>query len=83
MARSLHTYQCDLRYSRIEGICQLLLYRHYTHPMREDVKQKHFSTPLRETLIGACIQALSSSWRGFGSNVWRATQYDRDTDRSC
>jgi hypothetical protein len=26
-----------------------------THPMREDVKQKHFSTPLRETSIGACI----------------------------
>jgi hypothetical protein len=33
--------------------------------MREDVKQKHFSTPLRETSIGACIQAPSSSWRGF------------------
>jgi hypothetical protein len=26
--------------------------------MREDVKQKHFSTPLREISIGACIQAL-------------------------
>jgi hypothetical protein len=36
-----------------------------THPMREDVKQEHFSTPLRETSIGACIQAPSSSWRGF------------------
>jgi hypothetical protein len=23
----------------------------FTHPMREDVKQKHFSTPLRETSI--------------------------------
>jgi hypothetical protein len=58
--------------------------RHITHPMREDVKQKHFSTPLRETLIGTCIQApSSSSWRGFGSNAWRATEYDRDTDRSC
>jgi hypothetical protein len=22
--------------------------RHCTHPMREDVKKKHFSTPLRE-----------------------------------
>jgi len=33
--------------------------------MREDVKQKHFSTALRETSIGACIQAPSSSWRGF------------------
>jgi hypothetical protein len=25
--------------------------------MREDVKKKHFSTPLRETSMGACIQA--------------------------
>ena len=25
--------------------------------MKEDVKQKHFSSPLRETLMGACIQA--------------------------
>jgi hypothetical protein len=31
--------------------------RHFTHPMREDVKRKHFSTPLRETSIVACIQA--------------------------
>jgi hypothetical protein len=23
-------------------------YRDFTHPMREDVKKKHFSTPLRE-----------------------------------
>jgi len=33
--------------------------------MREDVKKKHFSTSLRETSIVACIQAPSSSWRGF------------------
>src|ERR1700758_1803531 len=39
--------------------------RHITHPMREDVKRKHFSTALRETWIGACIQAPCSSWRGF------------------
>jgi hypothetical protein len=25
--------------------------------MREDVKKKHFSTPLRETSIEACVQA--------------------------
>jgi hypothetical protein len=55
----------------------------YTHPMREDVKRKHFSTPLGETSIGACIQAPSSSWRGFWFNAWSATEYDRDTDRSC
>src|SRR5246127_5653397 len=35
------------------------------HPMREDVKQKHFATPLRETSIGTCIQAPFASWRGF------------------
>jgi hypothetical protein len=41
--------------------------------MREDVKQKHFSTPLRETSIGACIQALLLL-RGedFGFNAWSA-----------
>ena len=54
-----------------------------THPMREDVKRKHFPTPLREASIGACIQAPSSSWRGFWFNAWSATQYDRDRDRSC
>jgi len=37
----------------------------YTHPTREGVKRKHFSTALRETSIGACIQAPSSSGRGF------------------
>src|SRR5437762_4870375 len=28
-----------------------LLWNHYTHPMKEDVKKKHFSTPLRESLV--------------------------------
>jgi hypothetical protein len=28
--------------------------------MREDVKRKHFSTPLRETSISACIPAFFS-----------------------
>jgi len=37
----------------------------YTHPMREDVKQKHFSTALRETSMGACIQALILRGEGF------------------
>jgi hypothetical protein len=50
--------------------------------MREDVKQKHFSTPLRETSIGACIQAPSRG-EDFGFNAVSATEYDRDTDRSC
>ena len=42
----------------------------YTHPMREDVKQKHFATPLRETSIGPCIQAPSLGGEAFGSNAW-------------
>jgi hypothetical protein len=48
--------------------------------MREDVKRKHFSTALRETSIGACIQApLLLRGEDFGSNAWSATEYDRDT----
>jgi len=38
--------------------------------MREDVKQKHFATPLRETSIGPCIQAPSLGGEAFGSNAW-------------
>src|ERR1700752_4135747 len=38
--------------------------------MREDVKQKHFATPLRETSIGTCIQAPSLRGEAFGSNAW-------------
>ena len=55
------------------------------HPMREDVKQKHFSTPLRETSI-RCLHPgpfFFLRGEGFGSNPWSATEYDRDTDRSC
>jgi hypothetical protein len=33
--------------------------------LREDVKRKHFSTPLRETSIGVASKAPPSSWRGF------------------
>ena len=32
-----------------ETIWLLAKYRHFTHPMREDVKRKHFCTALRET----------------------------------
>jgi hypothetical protein len=40
--------------------------------------------PLRETLIVACIQAPSFSWRGFWVLTPGAhTEYNRDTDRSC
>jgi hypothetical protein len=51
--------------------------------MKEDVKQKHFSSPLRETWMGACIQDPFFVARVLGSNAWRATECDRDTDRSC
>ena len=62
----------------------LLINPDYTHPMREDVKRKHFSTPLRETSIVACIQAPSRSWRRFWVLTPGAhTEYNRDTDRSC
>src|ERR1700757_5510756 len=44
--------------------------RRSAHPMREDVKQKHFSTSLREASIGACIQAPSLRGEAFGSNAW-------------
>ena len=51
--------------------------------MREGVKRKHFSTALRETSIGACIQAPSSSREDFGLNAGRSPEYDRETVRSC
>src|SRR5439155_18786303 len=53
------------------------------HPMREDVKRKHFSTALRETSIGAASRPLLLRGEGFGFNAWSAAEYDRDTDRSC
>jgi hypothetical protein len=31
-----------------KGLCQLLKYRDFTHPMKEDVKKKGFSPPLWE-----------------------------------
>src|SRR6266536_2111614 len=55
---------------------------HYTHPMREDVKQKHFSIlSVRPRWALASRPLLLGE--GFGFNAWNATEYDRDTDRSC
>jgi hypothetical protein len=45
--------------------------------MREDVKKKHFSTPLCETSMVACIQALLLRGEDFGFKAKSATQYDR------
>jgi hypothetical protein len=45
--------------------------------MREDVKKKHVSTPLGETSMVACIQALLLRGEDFGFNAKSATQYDR------
>ena len=37
---------------------QLAKHRDSAHPMREDVKQKHFSTPLREVVMGLASRPL-------------------------
>src|SRR5215813_9879226 len=46
-------------------------------------QEKTLLHSLRETSIGACIQALLLRGEGVGSNAWSATECDRDTDRSC
>jgi hypothetical protein len=56
--------------------------RHTTHPMREDVKQKHLSTlSVRPRSVLASRPLLRGE--DFGFNAWIVTEYDRDTDRSC
>src|SRR6266550_6427725 len=47
------------------------------------MSSKNTSPSLRETSIGACIPALILRGEDFGFNAWSATEYDRDTDRSC
>ena len=59
----------------------LLKYRHYTHPMREDVKQKHFSTLSVRPRSVLASRPLLFRGEDFGFNAWSATEYDRDTDR--
>ena len=54
----------------------------FTHPMREDVKRKHFSTPLGETSIVACIQALLLRGEDFGFNA-KSRHSTTDVDRGC
>ena len=61
----------------------MMLTGHNAHPIREDVKQKYFSTPLCQTSVGACVQAPFLRGEDFGFNAWRATEYARDPDRSC
>jgi len=50
--------------------------------MREDVKRKHFSTPLGETSIVACIQALLLRGEDFGFNA-KSRHSTTDVDRGC
>ena len=59
------------------------LYSRYHSSYERGCQAKTLLHSLRETSIGACIQAPSSSWRGFGFNAWSGTEYDRDTDHSC
>jgi hypothetical protein len=54
-----------------------------THPMREDVKQKHFSTLSVRPRSVIASRPLLLRGEDFGFNAWSATEYDRDTDRSC
>ena len=56
---------------------------HYTHPMREDVKRKHFSTLSVRPRSVLASRPLLLRGEDFGFNAWSATEYDRDTDRSC
>jgi len=46
------------------------------------MSSENTSPPLREISTGACIQALLRR-ENFGFNAWSATEYARDTDRSC
>jgi hypothetical protein len=48
--------------------------------MREDVKQKHFSTLSVRPRSVLASRPLLLRGEDFGSNAWSATEYDRDTE---
>ena len=60
-----------------------LLWNHFTHPMREDVKQKHFSILSVRPRSLLASRPLFFVERILVSSARSATEYDRDTDRSC
>src|ERR1700730_724212 len=66
-----------------ECLGQLAKHRHSAHPMREDVKQKHFSTLSVRPRSVLASRPLLLSGEDFGFNAWSVTEYDRDRDCSC
>ena len=57
--------------------------RDFTHPMREDVKRKQFSTLSVRPRSVLASRPLLLCGEDFGFNACSATEYDRDTERSC
>jgi hypothetical protein len=53
----------------------------YAHPMREDVKQKHFRTFSMRPRSLLASRPLVLRGEDFGFNAWSVTEYARDTDR--
>jgi len=51
--------------------------------MREDVKKKHFSILSVRPRWVLASRSLLLRGEDFGFNAWSATEYDRDTNRSC
>src|SRR5437870_1119910 len=67
---------------RLVRVPKLEKHRHITHPMREGVKQKHFSTlSVRPRSVLASRPLLRGE--DFGFNAWSVTECDRYMDRSC
>jgi hypothetical protein len=55
-------------------------YRHSTHPMKEDVKKKHFSTPLQEPL---CSSFAALCFRLSANNSGRSVRRSDCNPSSC
>src|SRR6266496_6368597 len=55
----------------------------YAHPMREGVKQKHFSTLSVRPRSVLASRPLLLRGEDFGFNAWSVTECDRDMNRSC
>src|SRR6266576_46444 len=75
-------FAADENKSRLVRGAQLAINPCYTHPMREGVKQKHFSTlSVRPRSVLASRPLLRGE--DFGFNAWSVTECDRYMDRSC
>jgi hypothetical protein len=62
-------------------LAPLLAKHHFTHPMRKDVKQKHFRTLSMRPRSVLASRPLVLRGEDFGFNAWSVTEYARDTDR--